>query len=76
MLEQLRANWIASPERTVLLNALHHQMTQRLAAVMPGSVVSSLAAELATAALKEVDALVARPVEVHASKVVIRDHRG
>lgn len=76
MLEQLRVNWITSPERTALINALHHQMTQRLLAVMPGSPVSALASELATAAIAQFDLLVTQPVQVQANKVVIKDHRG
>lgn len=76
MLEQLRANWIAAPERTALVHALHGQMTRHLAAVLPGDLVSGLAAELATAAIHEMDAIVARSVEVSAATVTIKDHRG
>lgn len=76
MLEQLRANWIAAPERTMLVDALHGQMTRRLAAVLPHDLVSSLAAELATAAIAEVDAIVAKPVQAHAHTITIKDHRG
>lgn len=76
MFEQARVNWIVSDERTMLLNALHQVMTQRLLATFPGSPVSGMAAELATAALHEVDALIAKPVQVQAGKLVIKDHRG
>lgn len=76
MLEQLRANWIVSTERTVLLTALHHQMTQRLVAAFPGVPVSSMAAELATVAMREVDAVIAAPIQVQAGKITIKDHRG
>lgn len=76
MLEQLRVNWIASRERTILVDALHGQMGRRLSAILPNDVVSSLAAELATAAIAEVDAIVAKPVEVHAHTITIKDHRG
>jgi len=76
MFEQVRVNWISSTERTVLVTALHHQMTQRLLAAFPGVPVSSMAAELATAAVHEVDALIAKPIQVQAHAVVIKDHRG
>lgn len=76
MFEQARVNWIASSERTLLLTALHQQMTQRLLAMFPAAPVSSMAAELATAALGEVDAIIARPVQVHAHTITIKDHRG
>lgn len=76
MLEQLRAHWIASPERTMLVNALHQQMTAKLMACFPGSTVSGIAAELATVAIAEVDAIVASPIQVHAHTIKITDHRG
>ena len=74
-LEHFRAHWIASPARTMLLDTLHGQMTDRLAAMFPGSPVSSMAAELATVALHAFDAQLAKPIAVDAGTVTITDHR-
>lgn len=76
MLEQLRAHWIASDERTALVHALHAKMAERLATVMPGGIVGGLAAELATTAIHEVDSIVAAPIQVRAQTITITDHRG
>jgi hypothetical protein len=59
----------------MLLDTLHGQMTDRLAAMFPGSPVSSMAAELATVALHAFDAQLAKPISVDASTVTITDHR-
>lgn len=74
-LDQARVNWMVSDERTALLNALNQVMTQRLLMTFPDSPVFSMAAELATAALREVDALLAHPVQVAAAQAVVNDHR-
>ena len=76
MFEQARVNWITSSERTTLLNGLHRQITDCLVAAFPGVPVSPMANELVAVALREVDAIIAKPVQVNAHTIVIKDHRG
>ena len=76
MLEQLRVNWIASPERQMLGSAIHSAVAAKIAASLPTGLPTSLVIELAQAALAEVDAWIAKPVQVQAGKNTIKDHRG
>ena len=74
--EHFQAHWITSSSRTALLNALHAEMSKRLTAALHGMPIAGLAAELSTAALMAVDEQLAKPIQIEAGKVTIRDHRG
>jgi hypothetical protein len=76
MLEQLRVNWIASPERKALHDALHAALAAKVAASFPTGIPAGMALELAEAALREVDAWLSKPVQAQAQTITIHDHRG
>lgn len=75
-LEQLRVNWIASPERQMLGEAIRAAVVAKVAASLPTGLPATLVVELAQAALAEVDAWLAKPVQVQAHTVKLKDHRG
>lgn len=76
MLEQWRANWIASPERELLLAAVENKLAARIAELVPDHGIARMSVELAHLVIVEVDGLIAKPIEVDANTITITDHRG
>lgn len=75
-LHQLRAHWIVSPARAVLMQALEARIAQTIAGSVPATMAPALVVELVAVALAEIDATIAKPIAVQANTIHIVDHRG
>jgi hypothetical protein len=76
VIEQARANWITWEQRINLLAAIDAVISARVATYYGHSISPAITAELAKLALDQVEAYLAKPVQVQADTVTITDHRG
>lgn len=74
MLDQLRADWIASPKRPVVNAALKSAIETVLKDALP-LVPDAVIDAVASAAIQTLDDAATQSVKVKAGTVVVKDHR-